>query len=236
MRIVLKISGELLAGESLFGIDFAVLHYIAHEIRPLIARKVEIGIVVGGGNMFRGATLQKVERVTGDQMGMLATLINALALRDIFIEEKIPAKILSAIPVPGVVAQYDRNLALEYMAKGEVVFLAGGTGNPLVTTDTALGLRGIELKADLLLKATNVDGIYCSDPKKNPHAKFFAQLTYAEALDKKLKVMDLAAFCLCQEYNMPLRVYNLRKTGALQRIIAGENEGTLVERTKELKN
>ena len=227
MRIILKFSGESLGGNDSY-VDFDILRYIVTEIKPLIAKQIEIGIVVGGGNLFRGANLHQVDRVTGDQMGMLSTVINGLALRDAFIKEKIDARVLSAFEVPGITEIYDRNNALKYLAEKEILIFTGGTGNPLVTTDTALSLRGIELKADLLLKATNVDGIYSANPKENPNAKFYPTLTYAEVLEKRLEVMDLAAFCLCKDHDMILRVYNMRKANALLDIVSGKDEGTVV--------
>ena len=232
-RIMLKFSGEALAGgnERLHGvpIQFPVLHYIANEIKPLLERNVQIGIIIGGGNLFRGESLGNISRVTGDQMGMLATIINALALRDVFLNEKIPVEIMSALPVTGVISSYDRSIASEHLSFGKVVIFAGGTGNTLVTTDTALSLRGIELESDLLLKATNVDGIYSANPNHNNDAEFIHHLTYDEVLEKKLEIMDLVSFCLCRTHKMTLRVYNMHKKGALLNIILGAKEGTLVD-------
>jgi uridylate kinase len=231
-RIVLKISGEALAGPQGFGIDFAIAHYIAEEIAAIVKLGIEVGVVLGGGNLFRGATLYNNDglgRITGDHMGMIATLINALALRDVFIQSKIQCEVMSALPIRGIVAGFDRNLALRYLEEKRVIIFSGGTGNPLVTTDFALSLRGIELDADLLLKATNVDGVYNEDPRKNARAKQYHRLTYKEAIDKELAVMDLVAFCQCRDHNMKLRVFNLRKHGALLNIILGKDEGTLVE-------
>jgi uridylate kinase len=230
-RIMLKFSGEALLGRRTHGIDTAVIENIACEIKQLVACKVQVGIIIGGGNFFRGAKLNQalISRVTGDHLGMIATMLNALAMRDVFAHLGIPTKIMSALPIAGIVEGYDHCRALDYLAQNFVVIFAGGTGNPLVTTDTALGLRGIELDADLLLKATNVDGIYSADPQTNPNAKFYSHLTYQEALNKELAVMDLAAFCLCRDHKMKLRVFNMHKKGALLRIIQGSNEGTLVE-------
>lgn len=230
-RIVLKLSGEALAGPLEFGIDFAVLHYIAEEILPVVKLGVELGIVIGGGNFFRGANIygDDLHRATGDHMGMMATIINALAMRDIFEQHQMKTQAMSALGVRGVVGEYDRRNALDYMQQKQVVIFAGGSGNPLVTTDFALGLRGIELDADLLLKATNVDGIYTNDPRKDTNAKRHKHLTYNEAISNELAVMDLAAFCLCRDHNMRLRVFNLRKHEALLNIIFGKDEGTLVE-------
>jgi uridylate kinase len=230
-RVILKLSGEALAGPLELGIDFAVLHYLAEEILPLVKLDVELGIVVGGGNFFRGANAydDSLGRVTGDHMGMIATIINALAMRDAFEQHHIKAQVMSSLPVRTIVEEYDHRKASCYLHKKEVVIFAGGTGNPLVTTDFALGLRGVELKADLLLKATNVDGIYTADPRKDSKAKHYKHLTYNEAVARELAVMDLGAFCLCRDHGMRLRVFNIRKHGALLNIIMGKEEGTLVE-------
>lgn len=228
-RILLKFSGEALAGNG-FGIDAAIIQRIAAEIQPLLKLKVQIGIIIGGGNFFRGKIFQSaISRVTVDHMGMTATIINALAMRDLFQQNGIATEIMSAVAMPGLVTQFERHRAQQLLQENKVIIFAGGTGNPLVTTDTALSLRGIELDADLLLKATNVDGIYSSDPKKDPKAKLFHHLTYQEALAKELAVMDLAAFYLCRDHQMKLRVFNMHKSGALLRIIQGQDEGTLVE-------
>jgi uridylate kinase len=230
-RVMLKFSGEALLGTKAFGIDTAVIENIANEIKLLVSDKVQVGIVVGGGNFFRGAKLNHVliSRVTGDHLGMVATILNALAMRDVFASLNIPTQIMSALPINGVVECYDRNKAANYLEQNFVVIFAGGTGNPFVTNDTALALRGIELEVDLLLKATNVDGIYSVDPHANPDAKFYSRLTYQEALTKELAVMDLSAFCLCRDHKMKLRVFNMHKQGIILRIIQGANEGTLVE-------
>jgi uridylate kinase len=229
-RILLKISGEALQGEGSFGIDPQVIGYIAEEIQAISAAGVQIGIVIGGGNFFRGATLFNagIERITGDHIGILATMINALAMRDIFERNNIKTRVMSATPLGGIIDVYDRRRAIHKLEEGRILILAGGTGNPLVTTDSALSLRGIELKADLLLKATNVDGVYSADPRKDSNAVRYKKLTYKEVLEKELAVMDLAAFSQCRDYNMTLRIFNLRKAGALRRIMLGEDEGTLV--------
>jgi uridylate kinase len=230
-RILLKISGEGLQGTGSFGIDPQVIGFIAEEIESILAAGIQIGIVIGGGNFFRGATLFNagLERITGDHIGILATMINALAMRDIFERNNIKTRIMSATPLGGIIDVYDRRRAIHKLEEGKVVIFAGGTGNPLVTTDSALSLRGIELKADLLLKATNVDGIYSADPRKDPNAIKYKTLTYREVIEKELAVMDLAAFSQCRDYNMKLRVFNLHKAGALRRIVLGEDEGTLVQ-------
>jgi uridylate kinase len=230
-RIMLKFSGEALLGKSGYGIDPAVIENIAHELKPLLVEKVQIGIIVGGGNFFRGAKFNSslISRVTADHLGMVATIMNTLAMRDVFERANIPTKIMSALPIAGIVECYDCRKAATYLEQNFVVIFSGGTGNPFVTTDTALSLRGIELNADLLLKATNVDGVYSSDPEKNPEAKLYNHLTYQEAVAKELAVMDLAAFCLCRDHKMKLQVFNMHKKGVLLRIIDGEHEGTLVE-------
>ena len=228
---MLKLSGEALMGKKDYGISVEVIEDIACDIKALVARKIQIGIVIGAGNFFRGARLNstKISRVAGDHLGMVATMLNALAMQDVFIRLKIPTKIMSALPIDGLIERYDYRKAEKSLQKGYVMIFAGGIGNPLVTTDTALCLRGIELNADLLLKATNVDGVYANDPKKNPKAKFFSHLTYDEALKKELAVMDLTAFCLGRDHKMKLRIFNIFKKGALLRIIQGEDVGTLVE-------
>jgi len=230
-RILLKMSGEALSGNSQFGIDPAVLDRMAEEIAAVVNIGVQVGVVIGGGNLFRGATLQKagIARITGDYMGMLATLMNALALRDALEGASLPTRILSAIPMSGIVGHYDRLKAMHHLRQGRVVIFAAGTGNPLVTTDSAASLRAIEIQADILLKATNVDGVYDADPAKHPDAKRYDHLTYREVLSKELAVMDLAAFCQCRDNNMPLRVFNINKEKALLHIVMGESEGTLVE-------
>lgn len=229
-RIILKFSGEALLGTSKdFGIDFEVLNYVVAEVKTILDLGVQVGIVLGGGNFFRGAALANTNRIVGDHAGMLATIINALILCDVFTQHNIKAKVLSAIPVSGITQTYERSLALEYFDKGEVLIFGGGTGNPLVTTDTALSLRGIELNADLLLKATNVEGIFSENPNNNSNAKLYAHLTYDEAIKKQLQVMDQTSFHICRDHNMSLRVYKMLKAGALLRIVLGEKEGTSVE-------
>lgn len=229
-RILLKMSGEALQGNSRANIDPAVLDRMANEIHQVVALGVQVGIVIGGGNLFRGATLSKagIGRVTSDYMGMLATLMNALALRDAFERADIHTRILSAIPMSGIVDHYDRRKAIHHLQKGRVVLFAGGTGNPLITTDSAASLRGIEIEADIILKATQVDGIYTADPVKDPTATRYDRLTYKEALEKELAVMDLASFCQCRDHGMTLRIFNLNKPNAVLRIVMGEDEGTLV--------
>jgi len=230
-RILLKLSGEELMGSETFGLDPKVLDRMALEIGQLVGIGVQLGLVIGGGNLFRGAALQAagMERVTGDHMGMLATVMNALAMRDALERSNISARIMSAIPMSGVVDHYDRRNAVRALSQGEVVIFAAGTGNPFFTTDSAACLRGIEIGADLVLKATKVDGVYSDDPLKNAEATLYSHLTYDAVLDKKLGVMDLTAICLCREHRMPLRVFRMSKPGALLNIVVGGDEGTLIE-------
>ena len=229
-RILLKLSGEELMGEEGFGIDPKVLDRMALEIGQLVGIGVQVGLVIGGGNLFRGAALNKagMDRVTGDHMGMLATVMNGLAMRDALERTNISSHVMSAIPMSGVVEHYDRRRAMRYLGEGEVVIFSAGTGNPFFTTDSAACLRGIEIDADVVLKATKVDGVFSADPMLDPSAELYNRLTYDEVLDKKLGVMDLTAICLCREHNMPLRVFRMSKQGALLNLVVGGNEGTLV--------
>jgi uridylate kinase len=230
-RILLKLSGEALSGEVGFGIDPKVLDKMALEIGQLVGIGVEVGLVVGGGNLFRGAALNAagLDRVTGDHMGMLATVMNALALRDALERSNIPSRVMSAIPMSGVVEHYDRRTAMRYLEQGDVVIFSAGTGNPFFTTDSAACLRGIEMDAELVLKATKVDGVYTADPMSNPDAEKYDRLSYDEVLDKKLEVMDLTAICLCRDHGMPVRVFEMDKAGALLSIVRGGDEGTLIQ-------
>ena len=233
-RILLKLSGEELMGSEGFGIDPKVLDKMAIEIGQLVGIGVQVGLVIGGGNLFRGAALSAagLDRVTGDHMGMLATVMNALAMRDALERSNISSRVMSAIPMSGVVDHYDRRQASRFLKSGEVVIFAAGTGNPFFTTDSAACLRGIEMEADIVLKATKVDGVYSADPMKDPSATRYERLTYDEVLDKKLEVMDLTAICLCREHDMPVRVFRMDKVGALVKIIQGEDEGTLIQEGK----
>jgi len=230
-RILLKLSGEALMGEGEFGIDPKVLDRMALEVGQLIGIGVQVGLVVGGGNLFRGAELSAagMDRVTGDHMGMLATVMNALALRDALERSNISTRVMSAIPMSGVVEHYDRRKAIRHLKGGEVVIFSAGTGNPFFTTDSAACLRGIEIDADLVLKATKVDGVYNADPMKDSSAIKYDRLSFDEALDKKLGVMDLTAICLCRDHDMPVRVFNMNQPGVLAKIMVGESEGTLIE-------
>ena len=230
-RILLKLSGEELMGDMGFGIDPTVLDRMALEIGQLVGIGVQVGLVIGGGNLFRGQALSEagMERVTGDHMGMLATVMNGLAMRDALERSNISARVMSAIPMSGIVEHYDRRKAMRYLDQGEVVIFSAGTGNPFFTTDSAACLRGIEVEVELVLKATKVDGVYSADPMKNPDAEMYNRLTYDQVLEKKLGVMDLTAICLCREQDMPLRVFRMSKPGALLNIVVGGDEGTLIE-------
>lgn len=230
-RILLKMSGEALMGDGITAICPSVLNRLAQEIDEVRQLGVQIGIVIGGGNFCRGVALSEVgiNRITGDHMGMVATIMNALALRDAFERTQMPVRILSAVAVGGMVDLFHRRKAIHHLEQGRIVIFAAGTGNPLFTTDSAASLRGIEINADVVLKATNVDGVYSEDPRKNPNATLYKHITYAQALEKEFAVMDLAAFCQCRDYQMPLRVFNIGKAGMLLRVIMGEDVGTLVD-------
>lgn len=229
-RILLKLSGEALMGDENFGIDPKVLDRMALEIGQLVGIGVQVGLVIGGGNLFRGAALQAagMDRVTGDHMGMLATVMNGLAMRDALERSNIASRIMSAIPMSGVVDYYDRRHAMRYLDTGDVVIFSAGTGNPFFTTDSAACLRAIEIEAELVLKATKVDGVYSADPVQDPHATRFDSLSYDEVLERKLEVMDLTAICLCRDHDMPVRVFKMAKAGALLSIVMGGPEGTVI--------
>lgn len=229
-RILLKLSGEALMGQGEYGIDPKVIHRVATEICELVKSGVQVALVIGGGNIFRGAGLASggIDRVTADQMGMLATVMNALAMQDALERIGIFVRVMSALKINQICEDYIRRRAVRHLEKGRVVILAAGTGNPFFTTDSAASLRGIELGAQLVLKATKVDGVYSADPVKHADACYYARLTYDEVLERKLMVMDTAAIVLCRDHNMPLRIYNMNKPGALLRIVMGEDEGTLV--------
>lgn len=230
-RILLKLSGEALMGEQDFGIDPKVLDRMALEIGQLVGIGVQVGLVIGGGNLFRGAALNAagMERVTGDHMGMLATVMNALAMRDALERSNIRTRVMSAIPMSGVVEHYDRRSAIRYLTSGDVVIFSAGTGNPFFTTDSAACLRGIEVDADVIVKATKVDGVYNKDPVKHTDAVKYDRLTYDAALEQKLEVMDLTAICLVRDQCMPVRVFNMNKPGALLNLVVGGQEGTLID-------
>lgn len=230
-RILLKLSGEALTGAADFGIDPKVLDRMAVEVGQLIGLGVEVGMVIGGGNLFRGAMLHAagMERVTGDHMGMLATVMNALAMRDALERANIPTRVMSAVQMSGMVEHYDRRSAIRYLTAGDVVIFSAGTGNPFFTTDSAACLRGIEIEADLILKATKVDGVYSADPESNPDAVKYETLSYDEVLDKKLEVMDLTAILLSRDHQVPIKVFNMNKPGALLENVMGKQDGTLIQ-------
>lgn len=230
-RILLKLSGEALTGTQSFGIDPKVLDAMALEIGQLVGIGVQVGLVIGGGNLFRGAELQQagLDRVTGDHMGMLATVMNALAMRDALERSNIATQVMSSIPMSGVVDHYDSRKAIRALSNGDVVIFSAGTGNPFFTTDSAACLRGIEVQAELVLKATKVDGVYSADPMKVKDAIKFDSLTYDDVLDRKLEVMDLTAICLCRDHDMPVRVFEMEKQGALLSIVRGGDVGTLIK-------
>ncbi len=218
-------------GEQNFGIEPQVLTYISKEVKNLVNQGVQVGIVIGGGNIFRGVGLAAsgMDRVAGDHMGMLATVINSLALQDALEKNGVAARVMSALPIHQVCEDYIRRKAIRHLEKGRVAIFAAGTGNPFFTTDSAASLRGIEIEADVVIKATKVDGVYTADPVKDASATLIKHLTYDEVLEKKLNVMDATAIVLCRDHNMPVRVYNMTKEGALQKVIEGGDEGTLVE-------
>jgi uridylate kinase len=229
-RILVKLSGEALMGDSDYGIDPSFLRRLANEIRGVRDLGVEIALVVGGGNLFRGAGLARagMDRVTGDHMGMLATVMNSLAMQDALESMGVATRVMSAVRINQVCEDYIRRRAIRHLEKGRVTIFAAGTGNPFFTTDTAASLRAIEIEADLLLKATKVDGIYDADPVGNPDARRYDRLTYDQVLDQRLNVMDATSIVLCREHRLPLRVFNLNDPGALVRAASGADVGTLV--------
>ena len=229
-RVMLKLSGEALGGESGQGFDPKILNDLAVEVQGLIRNSFEVAIVIGGGNFLRGAEITAigVERGTGDYMGMLATLMNALALQSVIEGHGCPTRVLSALPIPLVSESYIRRRALRHMEKGRVVILAGGTGNPYFTTDTAAALRAVELGCDVFLKGTKVDGIYTADPKKDPNARKYDTLTYDTCLKENLKVMDATAFTMCRENRLPILVFSMAQKGAVLQAALGEKIGTIV--------
>lgn len=229
-RILLKLSGEALQGNESFGIDPVILDRMALEIKEILAMGVEVGVVIGGGNLFRGAKLEKagMNRVVGDHMGMLATLMNGLALRDALFRADVNAKLMSAFQLNGICDTYNWAEGIKMLREKRVVIFSAGTGNPFFTTDSAACLRGIEIEADVVLKATKVDGVYDKDPAKFDDAKMYENLTYGDVIEKELQVMDLAAFTLARDHQLPIRVFNMGKPGALKNVILGLSEGTLI--------
>ncbi|MDG1426519.1 MAG: UMP kinase [Flavobacteriales bacterium] len=229
-RILLKLSGESLMGNGEYGINPKMLSKYANDISSIVAKNVEVAVVIGGGNIYRGIQSEGAgfDRVQGDHMGMLATIINGMALQSALESINIETRLLTAIRMEQVAEPYIRRKAMRHLQKGRVVIFGGGTGNPYFTTDTAATLRAIEIEADIILKGTRVDGIYTEDPEKVSSAKKFNTITFTEVLEKKLNIMDLTAFTLCQENNLPIKVFNMNVEGSLTRICEGEDVGTLV--------
>ena len=231
-RILLKLSGEALMGDDSYGINPAVMEHVVSEILEVVRCNVEVAIVIGGGNIFRGMTSSEnsqIDRATADYMGMLATVMNALALQDAMRHKDLESRVQSALRIDQVVAPYIRGKAIRYLEEGKVVIFAAGTGNPFFTTDTAAALRGLEMNVDIVLKGTKVDGVYSSDPKIFPNAKRYQSLSFDEAINKNLKVMDATALTLCRDQKLPLNVFSIFKAGALKRVVEGANEGTLIQ-------
>lgn len=229
-RVLLKLSGEALMGEDAFGINRQTITRMTQEVAEIAQLGVELAVVIGGGNIFRGVApgAQGMDRATADYMGMMATVMNALALQDALQAHGVVARVQSAINIDQVVEPYIRPKALRYLEEQKVVIFAGGTGNPFFTTDTAAALRGAEIGAEIVLKATKVDGIYTVDPNKDPNATRYTRVSFDEAISKRLEVMDATAFALCRDQKLPIKVFSINKPGALERVIRGEDEGTLV--------
>jgi len=229
-RVLLKLSGEALMGEDAFGINKGTIEAMVRDIGEVVKLGVELAIVIGGGNIFRGVALgaSGMDRATADYMGMMATIMNAMALQDAMRRAGIEARVQSALNIEQVVEPYIRPKAMRYLEEGKVVIFAAGTGNPFFTTDTAAALRGAEMGAQIVLKATKVDGVYTADPKRDPAATRYSKLSFDEALARKLQIMDAAAFALCRDQKLPIKVFDIMKPGALKRIVLGEDEGTLV--------
>jgi uridylate kinase len=229
-RILLKLSGEALMGDDAFGINRATIVRMVEEVAEVTRMGVQVAVVIGGGNIFRGVAGGSVgmDRATADYMGMLATVMNSLALADTMDKAGLTARVMSAIAIEQVVEPYVRPKALQYLEEGKVVIFAAGTGNPFFTTDTAAALRGAEIGAQVVLKATKVDGVYTADPKKDPLATRYASITFDEAMSRNLEVMDATAFALCRDQKLPVKVFSIFKSGALKRVVLGEDEGTLV--------
>ena len=234
-RILLKLSGEALMGQGTHGIDPAVAQRLAGEIHTAASQGAQLGLVIGGGNLLRGASLaaQGMNRVSGDHMGMLATVMNALAMQDAIEKTGTDCRVMSALSIDQVCEPYSTRQAVRHLEQGRVVIFAAGTGNPFFTTDSAASLRAIEIGADIMLKATKVNGVYSADPVSNPDATLYKHISYDEALAQKLAVMDATALVLCREHNMPLRVFNVFEAGQLGRIVDGQDIGTLVEQESE---
>ncbi|NDV12618.1 UMP kinase [Crenobacter caeni] len=229
-RILLKLSGEALMGDDSYGINRATIEGIVGQVKEVVDLGVQVGVVIGGGNIFRGVSqaASGMDRATADYMGMMATVMNALALKDAMENAGIIARVQSALTMQQVAEPYVRGKAIQYLEEGKVVIFAAGTGNPFFTTDTAAALRGMEMNVDIMLKATKVDGVYTDDPKKNPEAVRYQTLTFDEAIGRNLKVMDATAFALCRDQGLNIKVFSIFKAGALTRVVLGEDEGTLV--------
>lgn len=229
-RILLKLSGEALMGDDAFGINRQTIERIVDEISQVVSLGVEMGVVIGGGNIFRGVALGSagMDRATADYMGMLATIMNALALADVMRQKGLNARVQSALNIEQVVEPYIRPKAIRYLEEGKIVVFAAGTGNPFFTTDTAAALRGTEIGAEMVLKATKVDGVYSEDPKINPNAQRYDDISFDEAIMRNLKIMDATAFALCRDQSLPITVFSINKPGAMKRVLMGDSEGTLV--------
>jgi uridylate kinase len=229
-RILLKLSGEALMGEGSYGISRPIIEAIVGEIAAVQKMGVEIGVVIGGGNIFRGVApgAAGMDRATADYMGMLATVMNALALQDAMRHAGVASRVQSALNIEQVIEPYIRGKAIRYLEEGKVVIFAAGTGNPFFTTDTAAALRASEVGAEIVLKGTKVDGVYTSDPKKDPAAKRYSRISFDEAIQRNLKIMDATALALCRDQRLPVNVFSIFRAGALGRVVAGEDEGTLV--------
>ncbi len=229
-RILLKLSGEALMGDKDFGIDVKVLNYYAQEIKSILSLGIELAIVIGGGNIFRGVQVEEkgLNRVQGDYMGMLATMINGMALQSSLEKNKIDTRLLSAIKMEQIAESFIRRRAMRHLDKGRVVIFGSGTGNPFFSTDTAAALRAIEVGADLILKGTNVDGVFSEDPKINKNAELYTKISYSEVIQKKLKVMDMTAFTMCEENKIPIIVCNINNKDNLRKILNGDQVGTLI--------
>jgi len=228
-RVLLKISGEALKGDLEFGIDYRFVNRLAADLAATVRdTKVALGVVIGGGNFIRGSKQEEIDRTVADYMGMLSTVINAMALQAVFERHGMETRVLSAIDIHEVAEPYIRRRAIRHLEKGRVVIFAGGTGNPFFTTDTAAALRGAEMDAEVILKATNVDGVYSADPRSDPNATLFREVTFGEALARDLRVMDATAISMCRENNIPIIVFNLHEAGSIRRVIMGEDMGTYV--------
>ena len=229
-RVLLKLSGEALMGDDPYGINRATLERIVGEVAEVVRMGVELGVVIGGGNIFRGVApgAAGMDRATADYMGMLATVMNALALQDAMRHRGLASRVQSALNIEQVAEPYIRGKAMRYLEEGKIVIFAAGTGNPFFTTDTAAALRGSEMGAEIVLKGTKVDGVYTDDPKRNPRAQRYAKISFDEAINKNLKVMDATALTLCRDQKLPINVFNIFKKDALRRVVLGEDEGTLV--------